>query len=471
MPFEGGYAAASAGTANGATNGTAPLPVAVPAGKFASEEQKNLGPKSVVDGDWEARIDTAKLKVRSELTLAGWRQYGFGTRRAAEFEALREVGDRPAGAVPRFRHGELSLEEFFERYEKKGLPCVISGTPEVENWPAGKSWNWQEFCRRFPKATFRVGKEDNGKAVRVGVDDFAKYMTSQVDDSPVYLFDNKFGDKSTEATLLSEYRIPSYFPDDYMELAGSDGRPPYRWVGIGPKRSGTVCHQDPLCTSAWNTLLEGRKRWLLLPAETPRKVAKGKAVMEEDDDDEAINYFLDLLPRLRKMGIEPVEFVQYPGDTCFIPGGWWHCVLNLDDTVAVTQNYCGRHNFPLVWRDARIERPCWSHKWLKAMDKQLPELAARARALNAQDSFDMEVKLQQNRERRKKRQNRRGVRELRKAKRRHVRKKGKAAFDVEGFWSDYRKSWQWQMDQEHSDSTVSTTSSSESDSSSEDSET
>ena len=33
------------------------------------------------------------------------------------------------------------------------------------------------------------------------------------------------------------------------------------------------------------------------------------------------------------------DFVQREGETVFVPSTWHHAVLNLNDTVAVTQNY------------------------------------------------------------------------------------------------------------------------------------
>lgn len=78
--------------------------------------------------------------------------------------------------------------------------------------------------------------------------------------------------------------------------------------------------------------------------------------------------------------------MQSAGDTVFVPGGWWHAVLNLEDTVAMTQNFCSRANFKNVWREARSGRKKMSVKWLKRLHEYHPDLAqvaARARAFFA----------------------------------------------------------------------------------------
>ena len=108
-------------------------------------------------------------------------------------------------------------------------------------------------------------------------------------------------------------------------------------------------------------------------------MVKAKKYRVKGEDDEAINYFDFLLPRMRAANpsVKVYECIQGPGDLIFVPGQWWHGVLNLTDTVAVTHNYCGRDNFDDVCKRTARQRPVFFKRWTHNMKKFSPALYKR----------------------------------------------------------------------------------------------
>uniref|UniRef100_A0AAF5PGF7 JmjC domain-containing protein n=1 Tax=Wuchereria bancrofti TaxID=6293 RepID=A0AAF5PGF7_WUCBA len=241
------------------------------------------------------------------------------------FETLSEKLTRDN--IERMDTSKITVEEFAENYESRHVPVVLTVRlhvgPRLENG---------QFLRR---RTFREIEND-----------FLEYMRETVDDSPLYIFDSTFGEQYKVRRLLEDYHVPHFFADDLFRYASENRRPPYRWFLIGSSRSGTGLHVDPSGTSAWNALVKGCKNIVYGRISSPNWLKQWR----------------------------PIEAMQYPGEVIFVPGGWWHVVLNLTDTVVVTQNFCFKVNLPLVLLKTLARRPKFCQHWLKCLRKTRPDI-------------------------------------------------------------------------------------------------
>ncbi|CAL1390313.1 unnamed protein product [Linum trigynum] len=254
------------------------------------------------------------------------------------------------------RKMDISLGEFRHQYDGK-KPVLLLGL--TDSWPARSSWTIDQLTAKYGDKSFRISQRSTRK-ISMEFKDYVSYMNLQHDEDPLYIFDDKFGE--TVPSLLKDYSVPQLFNEDYFEVLDREQRPPFRWFIVGPERSGASWHIDPALTSAWNTLLCGQKRWALYP---PGRVPLGVTVhVNEEDGDvnidtpSSLQWWLDFYPLLADED-KPIECTQLPGETIFVPSGWWHCVLNLETTIAVTQNFVNSVNFEYVCLDLT---PGYHHK-------------------------------------------------------------------------------------------------------------
>ena len=207
------------------------------------------------------------------------------------------------------------------------------------------------------KSCFKCGESfDSDEDVTVSLNDIFEYFLSQRDDDPLYIFDHQFTERCS--LICKDYQDmfnvemengPSslrqaLFPEDLMSKMSE--RPPHKWLLVGPQGSGTHIHQDPRGTTAWNALFHGVKIWTFFhPRLSADDVRSGDKYWSGE---QASSYwFINYLPgAIKRCGAENVKIaIQMPGDVIIVPPSWWHCVVNAEDTIAVTENGVSVNSF------------------------------------------------------------------------------------------------------------------------------
>ncbi|PVI08036.1 Clavaminate synthase-like protein [Periconia macrospinosa] len=261
------------------------------------------------------------------------------------------------------RLADLTHEEYAESWTSK--PFIL--TSPVKQWPIYGKWTPESLLKQYPDVQFRA------EAVDWPMRKYMDYMTNSSDESPLYLFDRSFVEKtkisvggsnssssssSSSSDSNAAYWAPRCFGPDLFSVLG-DHRPDSRWMILGPKRSGSTFHKDPNATNAWNAVLTGSKYWLMFPSSSTLPPPPG--VILSDDHSEitsplSIAEYLLTFHALARDTPGCREGICFAGEVLHVPSGWFHLVLNLEDSLALTQNFVPRKKLPDVLGFLRDQR-------------------------------------------------------------------------------------------------------------------
>ena len=246
----------------------------------------------------------------------------------------------------------LSPSLFVSEYESKNIPVII--TDLVSDWGALRRWSPEYLSKCCGNRLFRATSATAADAAYFTMEEYWKYASAASEEAPLYLFERDF---AKVQGLQDDYKVPPHFSaeadhgSDLFSLLGAERRPDHKWLVIGPKRSGSIFHIDPNQTNAWNVVVRGRKKWIFYPphVDPPGVLSSidGADVTVPLSTGEWLLSFWKFHLQARAdpdVSRRPLECVQEEGQAIFVPHGYWHMVVNLEDSIALTHNYVSSSN-------------------------------------------------------------------------------------------------------------------------------
>lgn len=271
------------------------------------------------------------------------------------------------------RLANISKADFLDQYAKPSIPCLLTASTADADFPV---WKIEDILHLYPNRRIRA------EALSMSINTYSEYArTCEAwdrrrsnwipDESPFYLFDPTLARQMQKDDLFVVPKLFRFEDKDNQDRNSQNGsmdpswdlfsllhdrRPDHAWIIAGPKRSGSAWHVDPNSTSAYNTVLSGCKLWMLLPPSvTPPGIfisSDGGTVTAPLSIAEWLTDFWQLCIKKHGSGSGGdntlIVDVCGPGETIYIPAGWKHLVINLEESVAFTQNFVSPAELPKV---------------------------------------------------------------------------------------------------------------------------
>ncbi|KAJ2237046.1 hypothetical protein H4R99_007190 [Coemansia sp. RSA 1722] len=251
------------------------------------------------------------------------------------------------------RRKGLSVSEFVRDFLEPNVPVVLDAQ-HTASWPARNDWvtkdgspNYAQLLELYADAEVQVAEcdkvyfSDQQRTTMRFADFVDKWRYAP--QSHMYCKDWHFMRSNPN---YQAYQPLAYLSNDWINMY-YDSRPElnddYRFCYMGGNGTWTPFHEDVYRSYSWSANICGRKRWIMVPPGQTHLFTDGLGNWVYN----LMDYDKVKYPRLHEL--KTLEIIQGPGETVFVPAGWWHQVLNIGDTISINHNWGNEFNLAFMY--------------------------------------------------------------------------------------------------------------------------
>lgn len=271
-------------------------------------------------------------RLFDDPTFEAGRQLSARLHKIESVLSMREQMQATCPVLPTIEsRSGLTGEEFLEEYYSRNQPVLM--TDVCHQWPARTRWTPDDLVAKVGSADVEVMaarssdpmyeiNSDQHKFLMPFDEFMAKVETTENGNDLYLVANNKLLASPAAAALWEDFDLDPRF----LRLDG-DRSQAFLW--LGPAGTITPLHHDSL-NVMFNQVV-GRKRFILVPALSIHRMYNHVAVYSQVDP---LSPDAERFPRFA--GAPRLTFEIGPGESLFIPAGWWHHVEALERSVSVS---------------------------------------------------------------------------------------------------------------------------------------
>jgi hypothetical protein len=247
----------------------------------------------------------------------------------------------------------ISKKEFNDQYGFPAKPVVFRNA--FQKLPIKNKWTLAYLADHLHDPVVLESLIPDNDTIKLSLQD---YLRTRLEN---YYYKTS---EHLQTALKDDYHTPDIFDCWYASTTVATPRQRLSWLYVGLKGTYSELHRDVWSTSAWNYLISGRKIWLIYPSAFSEHIANHK-------DEFSIQHLLQNdFEKAFRFRYRPLVCEQLPGDLIFVPGAYFHCVVNEEDSVSLTENFINETNYDDVRNYFKKRDNVKNKKFIEAIVKE-----------------------------------------------------------------------------------------------------